>query len=159
MEETRNVLIESARIARGNVKDLADYKASDFDALVMPGGFGAAKNLSSFAVDGAECTVNEDLANAIAATTSASKVIGAMCIAPVILAKLLPGASLTVGADGDAAKATEKMGATHKVTTHAEVIVDESKRIITAPCYMLDAHIGQIEQGTAALVKAVLAMC
>lgn len=158
MNETRNVLIESARIARGNVKDLASYSADDFDALVMPGGFGAAKNLSSFAVDGADCTINDDVANAVRDTHSAGKVIGAMCIAPVILAKLLPGATLTLGAAGDAAQAAETMGATHKVTNHGEVVVDESKKVVTTPCYMLDANIAQIEEGAAALVRAVLSM-
>ena len=159
MEETRNVLVESARIARGNVKDLAEFQVRDFDALIFPGGFGAAKNLSSFAIDGADCTVNKDVTKAVVDTSAAGKVIGAMCIAPVILAKLVPGTSLTVGAAGDASQATEAMGATHTVTTHAEVIVDDEKKIVTTPCYMLDADIAQIEQGAAALVKAVLRMC
>lgn len=159
MNETRNVMVEAARIARGDVKDLAEYQAGDFDALILPGGFGAAKNLCTFAVDGAGSTVNEQVSRAILETKSAGKTIGAMCIAPVILAKLIPGVTVTLGADGDAAKAAVTMGATHKVTSHAEVIIDEANNVATTPAYMLDAHIGQIEQGAAALVSTVLKMC
>ncbi len=155
MSESRNVLVESARIARGKVTDLAEYDAANFDALFMPGGYGAAKNLSTFAVDGAECSINDDVAKAVSATLEAGKVIGAMCIAPFILAKLLPGVSLTLGAEGDAASAAEALGASHKVATHGAVVVDLERKVATTPAYMLDANIGQIEDGAGALVDAM----
>lgn len=158
MSETRNVMVEASRIARGNVKDLAEYRASEFDALILPGGFGAAKNLCTFAVDGADCTVNEEVSRAVLETRAANNVIGAMCIAPVILAKLIPGVTVTLGEDGDAAKAAVAMGAQHTVTDHGQVVVDEANRVVTTPAYMLDAHLGNIEEGAAALVKAVLNM-
>tara|TARA_R110002096_G_scaffold16898_7_gene57849 strand:- start:1704 stop:2357 length:654 start_codon:yes stop_codon:yes gene_type:complete len=158
MGETRNVLVEAARITRGKVTDLASYNPANFDALLMPGGFGAAKNLSSFAVDGADCKVNDDVASAIVATKEAGKVIGAMCIAPVILAKLIPGVCITLGDEGDAASAAVVMGATHQVSSH-DIVVDRKNRVVTTPAYMLEANIGEIESDATALVGAVLEMC
>ena len=158
MEETRNVLVESARITRGKILDLKAYKASEFDALILPGGFGAAKNLSSFAVEGADCSVQDDVASAVLAAHKAGKVIGVMCIAPTIVAKLIPGVTLTLGEDGDASQAAALMGATHKVCGHGEIVVDEDKRVVSTPCYMLDANIVQIADGARKLVSAVLAM-
>lgn len=159
MDESRNVLIESARITRGSVSNLSAFQAAEFDALLLPGGFGAAKNLSNFATEGAQCLVNEDVAKAITETHKAGKVIGAMCIAPVILAKLIKGVRVTLGDAGDAASAATTMGAEHIVATHAEVIVDEANNVATTPAYMLDANIAQIEEGAAALVQTVLSMC
>ena len=156
--EVRNVRTESARIARGPVEDLANYKADSFDALILPGGFGAAKNLSSFATKGAEMEVQEHVGGAIEATRAANKPIGAMCVAPTILAKILPGVSITLGAEGDAASAAVSMGASHTVTTHGEIVVDETMKVVTSPCYMLDANISQIEDGTSKLVQQVLSM-
>jgi len=158
VSETRNVLIESARICRGEVKDLSDYSASDFDALIMPGGFGAAKNLCSFAFDGDLCTVNEEVGSAVRDTHGAGKPIGAMCIAPVILAKLIPGVHITLGAEGDAAKAAVSMGARHTATDHGQVIVDEVNKVATTPAYMLDATLVDIAGDAAALAKAVLSL-
>ena len=158
MQEERNVLVESARIARGAIKDLKEYKAADFDALVLPGGFGAAKNLSSFAFDGAEMTVNADVETAIKATVEAKKPIGALCIAPVIMAKLFPNVGVTIGKDEGTATAIEQMGGAHHETTHGEVIVDNEYKIATTPCYMLDANILQIAEGADNVVKEVLDM-
>ncbi len=158
MQETRNVLVESARITRGKVTDLASYNPANFDALLMPGGFGAAKNLCTFAVDGADCSVNSDVAKAITATKDAGNVIGAMCIAPILLAKLLPGVRITLGDEGDASKAAEAMGATHQVSSH-DIVVDDSQNVVTTPAYMLDATIADIESDATALVTKVLAMC
>jgi len=158
MEPSRNVLVEAARITRGAVSDLATYDTASFDALVLPGGFGAAKNLSDFAVKGADCTVNEQVAKAVLSTKEAGKVIGAMCIAPVILARLIPGVTITLGDDGDAAKGAEKMGANHKVASHGEVVVDHANKVVTTPAYMLDANISQIEEGASALIEHVLAI-
>ncbi len=158
MEESRNVLVEAARIARGKVLDLEQYLVSDFDALVIPGGFGAAKNLCSFAVEGAEMSVNEVVSKAIVSTHAAKKPIGALCIAPVLLAKLIPDVRITLGDAGDAADGASKMGATHEVTTHGEIVVDSASRVVTSPCYMLDATISQVAAGATALVREVIAM-
>ncbi len=159
METSRNVLVEASRITRGAVSDLATYDPASFDALVLPGGFGAAKNLSDFAIKGAACSVNEQVAKAVLSTKEAGKVIGAMCIAPVLLAKLIPGVTITLGDDGDAARAAVQMGANHKVASHGEVVVDRANKVVTTPAYMLDANISQIEEGASALIKTVLAMC
>ena len=158
MNEQRNVLIESARIARGKIAALATFDAGSVDGLVIPGGFGAAKNLSSYAFDGAKCSVNADVAKAIKAVYAAGKPIGALCIAPVILARLIPGARITIGQDADTAQACEALGAKHHNTTHGEVVVDEDNRLVTTPCYMLDARISQIYAGAQALVHEVLCM-
>ena len=156
MPEKRNVLIESARIARGNIKDLAEFKAKDFDALIFPGGFGAAKNLSTFAFDGPDCKINLDVEKAIRGMIEQKKPIGALCIAPVILAKILGDVELTIGQDKGTADAIKNMGATHKDTTHGEVVIDKNYKTVTTPCYMLDANIGQIGDGANNIVKAIL---
>ena len=158
MDETRNVLVESARITRGKVTDLAAYDPANFDALLMPGGFGAAKNLCTFAVDGADCTVNEEVAKAVQSTIQAGKAIGAMCIAPVILAKLVPGTRLTLGDEGDAANAASTMGAIHQVSKH-DVVIDSEHKIATTPAYMIEANIADIESDASNLVKAMLSLC
>lgn len=158
MKETRNVLIESARIARGNIKDLKDFDAGGFDAIIFPGGFGVAKNLSSFAFDGADCSVNPDVEKSILAMVKAGKPIGALCISPAVMAKVLQGAELTIGSDKETAEAIEKMGATHKTTTHGEVVVDEGFKLVTTPCYMLDATILDIADGANNVVKTMMGM-
>lgn len=153
----RNVLAESARIARGKILPLAQYRAADFDAIVFPGGFGAAKNLSTFAFDGPACTVAPEVEQAIRDTHAADKPIGALCISPVLLARVLGGGvSLTIGSDAGAAGAVAAMGAEHRVTGHGEVVVDPVHRVATTPCYMLDATISQIDDGARAVVRAVL---
>lgn len=156
MNESRNVLVESARIARGRIRDIKEYNANYFDALIMPGGFGAAKNLSDFAFKGADCKVNPDVEKAIIATHNLNKPIGALCIAPVILAKVIQKARVTIGQDETSAVAVEKMGATHEKTTHGEVVYDQKNNLFTTPCYMLDANIVQIEEGAINVVKAML---
>lgn len=156
MPETRNVMVEAARIARGDIKPLSEYKAADYDAIIFPGGFGAAKNLCTFAFDGVDCTVNADTENAIRETVVAEKPIGALCIAPALIAKVLGDIEITIGEDKGTAEAVEKMGATHVITTHGEIIVDEKYKIITTPCYMLNATIDQIATGAENAVKKLL---
>jgi len=156
MAGKRNVLIESARIARGKIKPLSQYNSNDFDALLFPGGFGVAKNLCSFAFEGADCKVNDDVKKAIQGTYEQGKPIGALCIAPVLVAKILGDVELTIGQDKDTASAVEKMGAQHKTTQHGEVIVDKKHNVFTTPCYMLDADITQIGDGAHNIVKAIL---
>lgn len=158
MPETRNVLIEAARLARGKINNLADFNADNFDCLVLPGGFGVAKNLSSFAFDGEACTIDLTVEQAVLAMVKRNKPIGALCIAPVILAKLLKGALVTIGNDKNTISKIEKMGSKHQVTTHGEIVVDEMLKLATTPCYMLDANIVQIAKGAKKLIKHMLKM-
>ena len=156
--ETRNVLVESARIARGAILPLSGYDPDDFDALAFPGGFGAAKNLSTFAFDGADCQVNADVAKAVQGTVAADKPIAALCIAPAFMAKLLDGADVTIGQDEGTASAIEAMGAHHSATGHVGVVVDPKYKLVSAPCYMLDSTISQIADGADAAIEALLAI-
>lgn len=158
MAEKRNVFIESARISRGNLKKMETFNAKDHDALIIPGGLGAAKNLSSFAFDGEQCQVNQDLEKAIVAMFNEKKPIGALCIAPVILARLLRGVSVTIGNSIDVADKIESMGAVHCQASPTSITVDELNRIVTTPCYMYDSRVDQIAAGADKLVKEILRM-
>ncbi len=156
MDEQRNVLIESARIARGNILDLKQFNPENYDALIFPGGLGAAKNLSTYAFDGPDCTVDRDVERAVKTMHAAGKPIGALCIAPVILAKVLGGGDVTAGKDTATAANLEKMGMRHIATTHGGIVVDRVNRLVSTPCYMLDARVDQIADGAEGLVRAVL---
>ncbi len=156
MPEKRNVLIEAARIARGNIADLNTYQANQFDALVFPGGFGAAKNLSTFAFDGPDCSVNPDVEKAVKETVAAQKPIGALCISPAVITRILKDVEVTIGQDSGTAGAIEKMGGKHVNTTHGEVVHDPKYNVYTTPCYMLDASIDQIADGATNIIKAML---
>ncbi len=155
-KQIRNVLEESARIARGNIKDITDLDVKEFDALVFPGGFGVAKNLSNFAFKGSECEVLPSISEVILAFWKAKKPIGALCISPAIIAKVIPNALLTIGNDNGTKEAIENMGSRHQISTHAEVVIDTENKIVTSPCYMLDANITQIEEGTKNLIEKLL---
>ncbi len=155
MPETRNVLVEAARIARGKIKPLSAYKASDFDAIVFPGGFGVAKNLSNLAFSGHNCTVNEEVEAAVINTYKAGKPIGALCIAPVILVRILKGATVTIGNENETIDTIEKMGGQHQIKNHGEVTIDSQYKLVTTPCYMLNATISQIETGAIHVIKAL----
>ena len=156
MNESRNVLIESARIARGNIKALSEFDGKEFDALIFPGGFGAAKNLSTVAFDGANATVIPEVEKAINQMLELKKPIGALCISPAILAKVLKDVNITIGMDKGTAEAIEAMGATHVETDHGDVVFDEDKLVFTTPCYMLDATILDIDDGATNVVKAMM---
>lgn len=156
MSENRNVLVEAARIARGKVKPLSEYKAADYDAIVFPGGFGAAKNLCTFAFDGVDCKIHSDVEFAVRNTVDAGKPVGALCISPVLIAKILGDTNVTIGQDEGTIKAIEQLGGTHKKTTHGQVVVDEKYKVVTTPCYMLDATIDQIADGAENVVKKIL---
>lgn len=158
MNEQRNVLIESARIARGKIAALATFDANTVDALVIPGGFGAAKNLSSYAFDGANCSINPDVVKAVKAVHAAGKPLGALCIAPVILAKILGDVSLTIGQDTGTAENLAAMGAKHIPTLHGEIALDRQHKIVTTPCYMLNSRVDQIAEGADKLIAAMLEM-
>ena len=158
MDENRNVLVESARIARGNISPLANYDAKDFDAVIFPGGFGAAKNLSDWAFKGSDATVHPEVERCIRKTLQEGKPIGALCISPVLLAKVIGDVELTIGSDKATIAGIEKAGARHKETLHGEVVIDRKNKVVTTPCYMLDATITQIGVGAENVVKAILGM-
>jgi enhancing lycopene biosynthesis protein 2 len=153
----RNVLVEAARIARSNIKALSEYNVADVDVLVMPGGFGVAYNLCTFATQGADMTVNADVARAVLSTHEAKKPIGALCIAPVIIGKLIPGATLTFGEDEKVNSIFEKIGTTVVYTTPVEIIIDKKNKIVTTPCYMhADARVSELAQGIDKAVNALI---
>ena len=156
MEEQRNVLVESARIARGQIRDLKEFNPASFDALLLPGGFGAAKNLSTWAFEGADASILPEVEEAITGMVALKKPVGALCISPVILAKVLGKVHLTIGSDEDTIDALESLGATHVYTTHGEVVVDPDHNLVTTPCYILDATIDQIADGANNLVDAMI---
>ncbi len=156
MSEKRNVLIEAARIARGNIRSLAEFSDKNFDALIFTGGFGAAKNLCDWAFNGDQCRVNPEVEHSVMSMFQAHKPIGAMCIAPVILARLFKGTSLTTGNDPASSGFIERMGNESVITDHGEVIIDSERKFFTTPCYMLDASITQIEEGTASIIREML---
>ena len=159
---TRNVLREAARIARGAVTPLADMDATAVDAVLLPGGFGAAKNLCDFAVAGDACTVHPDVDAFLKAAHAAGKPIGAMCIAPVILAKCFgPDLSprVTIGNDPATAELVTKMGARHVDCDAAGTVVDAENRMATTPAYMLAGNIGEVFDGADAFVAQLLRLC
>lgn len=154
-DESRNVLTEAARIARGKIKALTEYRAEDFDALIFPGGFGVAKNLCTYAFDGTECQVDRVAETAIRETHKAGKPIGALCISPVLIAKVLGKVTVTIGNDAATASDIKSMGAEHENRRHGEVTVDRKNRIVTAPCYMLSSGLTDIAADAEAVVMAI----
>ena len=157
--ETRNVLIEAARIARGNVLDLASARAEDFDALLVPGGFGAAKNLSNFAVAGAQMEVQPDFLRVARAFHAAGKPIGLVCIAPVMAAAICgEGARCTIGNDAEVAAAIEAMGGEHLECPVNEARVDAERKLVTTPAYMLAGSVSEAYAGISDCVRDVLAL-
>lgn len=156
MDQQRNVLIESSRIARGKILDLKKLDPNNFDAVVFPGGFGVAKNLSNFAFKGNNCNVNSEIESVVKDFWKAKKPIGALCISPAIIAKILPNLIVTIGNDKNTITEIEKMGTKHQVTNHGEITIDTDNKIVTSPCYMLDANILQIEQGINNLITKIL---
>jgi enhancing lycopene biosynthesis protein 2 len=168
MTESRNVLLESARIARGKVKALKDMKASDFDALIIPGGFGAAKNLNEWAIKGPDGAIDLEVKAFILDFMRLNKPIGAMCMGPTVVAQALAGSDyhpqLTVGSiaapspyDIAAISAgMERMGSKAVMRTVQQIEVDVTHKIVTAPCYMMEARISDIRLNTKQLVEALL---
>ena len=158
--ESRNVLVEAARIARGKVRSLSGFDAAVLDALVLPGGFGAAKNLCDFAFRGADCEVHPDVARVVRAVHASGKPVGAVCIAPVILARLLGGEKpkLTIGTDPGTAAAIGKMGGEHVSCGGGGAVVDAERRLVTTPAYMLDSPISEVSAGIEKLVGELLSM-
>lgn len=154
--ETRNVFVESARIARGNIKKLRTFEAKDFDAIVFPGGFGVAKNLCTYAIDGPDNLVNPLVEKAIRDSIELKKPIGALCISPVLLATVLGNITVTIGSNKDTIDAINSLGAKHITTKGSEVIVDTINKIVSTPCYMLDAPISVIFEGAANVINKLI---
>lgn len=158
--ETRNVLAESARIARGKILDIRDVRASDLDAVILPGGFGAATNLCDFGSAGVECTVNPDVERLLLELHAAKKPIGAICIAPALVARVfgrkkIP-VTLTIGTDTETASMLVAMGARHEDHAVREICLDAENRIVTTPAYMMAQRIDETADGIALLVKEVV---
>lgn len=161
MKPGRNVLQESARIARGDIKPLAEIELSEFDAVLLPGGFGAAKNLCNFAYEGADMEVIPELASLLKSAHEAGKVLGFACIAPAIAAKVFgeDGVRFTIGNDEDTAETLSSFGGEHCDKEVTEIVVDEKLRIVTTPAYMYgDARLSDVYAGIENWVKAVIAM-
>lgn len=160
--EKRNVLVEAARIARGKIRDIATVKAGDIDALILPGGFGAAKNLCNFAVKGPECEVSPEVARLVREIVKAKKPLAAVCIAPALVARVLGDEKLahklTIGTDQGTAQALEAMGAQHVACPVNEFIVDEKNKIVSSPAYMLAGRISEAAEGIEKTVRVVLEM-
>ncbi|RJG47496.1 isoprenoid biosynthesis glyoxalase ElbB [Motilimonas pumila] len=159
VEQSRNVLQEAARIVRGDIKAVTELNPDEFDALIVPGGFGAAKNLSDFALKGVEAKVQTDVLAACQGFAKANKAAGYMCIAPAMVPLIYgPGVIATIGNDEGTAQAITQLGATHQTCTVDDIVVDETHKLVTTPAYMLAQDLAQAETGIAKLVKQVLNM-
>ena len=156
MDESRNVLVESARIARGKIKPLDEFDGKYFDAIIFVGGFGAAKNLSTVAFDGSDASINADVESSVNQMLELKKPIGALCISPEFITKIIGDVNVTIGKDTGTAEAIEAMGGTHIITSHGDVVVDEDKLVFTTPCYMLEANIMDIDDGATNIVKSMM---
>ena len=158
--DTRNIMIESARILRGNVKPVPDITADEIDALILPGGFGAALNLCNYAQCGSDCEIDSDVKKLITDCLDKGKPIGAICIAPIVVARALRDSgrevTLTIGNDKNVAADIESLGSHHKSCAVDDVVIDAANKIVTTPAYMLGTRISQVNAGIKKLVEEVL---
>lgn len=158
-KENRNQMEEAARISRGKIAPLSSADANKLDALIIPGGFGAAKNLCNFAVKGSECEINKELLSLVRKMHQQKKPLGLMCIAPVMLPKMLnTSVELTIGNDKETIIEIEKMGGKHIPCSVDNIVVDHTNKVVTTPAYMLAQSISDAEVGINKLVKKVLEM-
>lgn len=160
-EQSRNMLEEAARIARGNIKDLKDFNPDCFDAVIFPGGQGAAKNLCNFAVKGAACDVNQDVQKTLETAYAKQLPIGAICIAPALIARVLGkhGITVTIGNDAATAAQIEKTGAHHHNCDVDSAYVDREHKIVSTPAYMSATSIAEVNAGISRLVEEILKLC
>ena len=160
MGDSRNVLVESARIARGNIIDLAELTANNMDALIFPGGFGAALNLCDFALKGADCEIHPEVNRIIQEMLQANKPLGFICIAPTLFARAAKNANktaiITIGNDQATADQIEKLGSQHIACTVDDFAVDEENKIVSTPAYMLAGSISEAASGIEKLVQKIL---
>lgn len=154
--QRRNMMEEAARISRGEILDIKEYNPANFDALIFPGGNGSAKNLFTYGLDGLQMSVRPDVEKVILDTYHARKPIGALCIAPVLIAKVLPGVTLTVGKLPNVIEDVKVLGAVHQITNQTEVAIDKDHLVFTSPCYMLQASIKEIATSADNLIKEIL---
>lgn len=156
----RNVLLESARIARGKIADVKSVRGTDVDGWVLPGGYGAAKNLCNFASEGTSATADKEVARILREAMAAQLPVGACCIAPALLAVVTknsgPHLRMTIGSDPDTAQALRNMGARHEEHSVTEACVDAEHKVVTAPAYMYDASIAEVAAGIRKMVKQVV---
>ncbi|MCX7835565.1 MAG: isoprenoid biosynthesis glyoxalase ElbB [bacterium] len=161
--ETRNILVESARIARGKISTVDPNIAATIDALILPGGFGVAKNICTYAFDGVNCSVDENVANLIQRMHQLKKPIGAICISPVVLAKVLGKENvspiLTIGTDPNTAKDIEKLKGKHLNCSVSDYVIDRENKLVSTPAWMLGPKISDIAKGIEKLVLEILSMC
>lgn len=155
--EKRNMMVEAARIVRGNILPITKFNANDYDALLFPGGTGTAKNIFTYAIDGINFKVNKEVEKAIKDIHAQGKPIGAMCIAPLMVAKVLGNVNVTMGS-GNCRQAKElpMIGCKHTETTHGGVAIDKENKIYSTPCFMLDATLKDVYQGAWNLVEAMI---
>jgi len=157
MPETRNVLVESARIARGKIKNILEADVTEFDALIIPGGFGAAKNLSDFATAKAGCQVEKRVLAMAEAFAGAGKPVGLICVTPALAAKIYgPGVTCTIGNDPDTVAAITKMGGLHKECEVTDIVEDTARKLVSTPAYMTATSISEAASGINKLVDRVL---
>ena len=158
MSEERNVLIESARISRGNILNIKNVSANDLDAIIFPGGFGAALNLCNFGLERENCTADPEVNRLILEMHAANKPIGAICIAPALIARVLGKKKiiLTIGTDEETAEKIELMGAVHKVCKVNDIVVDQDNKIVSTPAYMLANRISEAAAGIEKLVNKIV---
>jgi enhancing lycopene biosynthesis protein 2 len=170
MDEKRNVLIESARIARGKIKQLSEFNADDIDALVIPGGFGAAKNLTKWAFSGPDGEILEDVKKAINEIIISNKPLAGLCMGPTVIARALQGSGikteLTIGTTEEnspydikaISEGIEKTGANAVMKSISEIAVDEKNKIVTAPCYMMQASITEVRKNIQTAINQLVEM-
>ena len=159
MDDSRNVLIESARISRGNIEDIAGVTSDNLDALIFPGGFGVSKNLSDYYMAGMECSVNPDVLRLSREVHNDQKPIGVICIAPAIMANILAGdTELTIGFDEQTAADIDAMGAKHVLCPVDEIVIDKEKKVVSTPAYMEAKSIKEAASGIEKLVAEILSM-
>jgi enhancing lycopene biosynthesis protein 2 len=156
MAESRNLLVEAARIARGNIRSLDDFSITNFDAVIFPGGFGVAKNFFNYAFKGIKATVDPQIEQVIKEIRAADKPIGALCISPVLLVKVLENITVTIGNDDATARDIAAMGGHTVNTSSGEVILDKANKIFTTPAYMLKARLSDIAEGAQNLISVML---
>jgi enhancing lycopene biosynthesis protein 2 len=160
-KDHRNVLVEAARIARGKIRNLSTVSAADLDAVILPGGFGAAKNLSTFALAGADCSLNPEVERLLKEMFAAKKPIGALCISPVVLARALGKVApitVTIGNDVGTAAAIKATGAQHETCPVREFVIDCEHKIVSTPAYMLAGRISEAADGIEKTVRAVISL-
>ena len=157
--ESRNVLVESSRIVRGEIAPLEELDPDQFDALILPGGYGVAKNLSDFASTGKDVTINQSLLDICRAFCRLKKPAGYLCIAPALLPKVYGGGVVcTIGNDEETAGVINACGGVHEKTAVEEVIIDTERKVVSTPAYMLANNLIEARTGIKKLVDAVVRM-